>query len=229
MSSLTGESVPVNMVVEPADRDSVIEARNVAFSSALVVDGTGLGVVTRYVSLIPTLSPETAGGMCACACTCVCRSIADNTYIGTIAGLASGEVNRKTTMYIEVQRFVYAITIMAVVMGVILSIIGFSEGQPWQSVLLNAFVSIIIGNVPEGLPATVTSMLSLACTSLAEKNVYVKKTDIIESLGSASVICSDKTGTLTMNLMTCVRCLCPGGGCSGASLLRPPRCAKPTV
>jgi P-type E1-E2 ATPase len=106
-------------------------------------------------------------------------------------------------MYLEVQAFVKAIGIMAVTMAAILAIVGFSRRQRWQDVLINAFISVVVANVPQGLPATVTSMLSLASSSLAEKNVYVKRTEIIESLGSASVICSDKTGTLTMNLMRC--------------------------
>jgi len=183
MSSLTGESRPVSMLVDAADRESVIEARNLAFSSALVLEGEGIGVVTR---------------------------IADNTYIGTIAGLASRSNDKKTTMYIEVNRFVVAITVIALVMGTILAIVGFSRKQRWQDVLANSFISIIVANVPEGLPATVTSMLAVACSTLSDKKVYVKKTEIVESLGSASVICTDKTGTLTMNLMTVDAVWCNG-------------------
>lgn len=125
----------------------------------------------------------------------------DDTFIGTIAGLASKPVSHKTTMYLEVQRFVRFIAVMAVCMGIVLAIVAFARGQRWQDVLIFAFVSIIVANVPQGLPATVTSMLSLACSSLSKRDVYVKRAEVIESLGSASVICTDKTGTLTMNVM----------------------------
>lgn len=185
MSALTGEARPVVMVVDSADRESIIESRNIAFSSGLVIDGQALGVVVR---------------------------IADNTYIGTIAHLASGGSGpvRRTTMYLEVQRFVRVIAVMALTMSTILAIVGFSQGQPYIDVIINAFISVIVANVPQGLPATVTSMLGLACAQLAKKQVYVKKTEIIESLGSASVVCSDKTGTLTMNLMSVEAVWCNG-------------------
>ena len=138
-------------------------------------------------------------------------SVADDTYIGTIAGLASKENKTATTMYIEVRRFVYAIAAISLTMSAILAIIGFSRKQPWQGVLINAFISVIVANVPQGLPATVTSMLGVACSQLSKKQVYVKRSEIVESLGSASVICSDKTGTLTLNLMRCVL-VCGGHG-----------------
>ena len=86
--------------------------------------------------------------------------------------------------------------------AIILATVGFARRQFWRDVIINAFISVIVANVPQGLPATVTSMLAVACANLSKKSVYVKRTEIIESLGSASVICSDKTGTLTMNVMT---------------------------
>ena len=132
---------------------------------------------------------------------CCHNRTADQTMIGTIAKLSSGEKKGETTMKIEVQRFVKFIAIQSAIMAVILAIIGFSTGQPVASVLINAFVGIFVANIPQGLPATVTSLLSLTCASLAKQQVYVKQNEIIEALGSASVICSDKTGTLTQNRM----------------------------
>jgi magnesium-transporting ATPase (P-type) len=74
--------------------------------------------------------------------------------------------------------------------------------QPWINALVNGFIVVLVANVPEGLPATVTSCLSITAKRMAQRNVLVKRTNIIESLGSATVIASDKTGTLTQNRMT---------------------------
>jgi sodium/potassium-transporting ATPase subunit alpha len=200
MSSLTGEARPVAMQVDPADRESVIDAKNIAFSSTLVLDGHGIGIVIKYACMFYTPDYQIPDGHRTVVLVLDSR-VADDTFIGTIAGLASRPVDRRTTMYLEVQRFVKFIGVMAVCMAIILAIVAFARGQRWQDVLIFAFVSIIVANVPQGLPATVTSMLSLACSSLSKRNVYVKRADVIESLGSASVICTDKTGTLTMNLM----------------------------
>ena len=121
--------------------------------------------------------------------------------IGSIAGLSSGDKKGRSTMHIEINRFVKFIAIQSTILAVTLAIIGFSTHQPVVAVLINAFIGIFAAGIPQGLPATVTSLLSLTCASLAKKNVYVKQNEIIEALGSASVICPDKTGTLTQNRM----------------------------
>ena len=128
--------------------------------------------------------------------------------IGTIANLSSGDKKGQSTMKIEIGRFVKFIAIQSSCIAVTLAIVGFIEGQPWKSVVINAFIGIFVANIPQGLPATVTSLLALTCANLAKKNVYVKQNEIVEALGSASVICSDKTGTLTQNRM---RYAFPGG------------------
>jgi magnesium-transporting ATPase (P-type) len=119
-------------------------------------------------------------------------------------------------MYVEVQRFVQFIGILAISMAIVLTIIGLAKGAKGGkikksvviNVLVNSFIGIIVANIPQGLPATVTSLLGLAANGLAKKNVMVKRAEIVESLGSASVICSDKTGTLTKNQMSYVLRAC---------------------
>lgn len=71
-----------------------------------------------------------------------------------------------------------------------------------MDVFINGFVTIMIGNVPQGLPTTVTACLSIVAERMGRQNVFVKKLDVIETLGSCTLICTDKTGTLTMNLMS---------------------------
>ena len=83
--------------------------------------------------------------------------------IGTIANLSSGERRGRSTLAVEVSRFVWFIGCQSVIMSVVLSIIGFAQLQPYRDVLINAFVGIMVANIPQGLPATVTSLQSLTC------------------------------------------------------------------
>merc|ERR1712180_577466 len=112
-------------------------------------------------------------------------NIGDNTVMGRIAGLASGLEGGQTPIAKETEHFIHIITGVAVFLGVSFFIIG-----------------IIVANVPEGLLATVTVCLTLTAKRMAAKNCLVKNLEAVETLGSSSCICSDKTGTLTQNRMT---------------------------
>lgn len=101
----------------------------------------------------------------------------------------------------EIKRFIIRLTIFAVIVGVILFCLGFAVGYP---AILNFIfaIGLITANVPEGLIVEVTVGLTLTAKRLSERKVLCKNLDAVETLGSTSCICSDKTGTLTMNKMT---------------------------
>jgi magnesium-transporting ATPase (P-type) len=174
MSSLTGESDAVECGPEKRS-DLPAEARNLIFNSGLVMSGDCLGIVVRT---------------------------GDGTMIGSIAGLAGATRGGRTTLEREVLRLVHFVAGLALVTACSFFAIGLGRGLGVVFSFVNAFILVLVANVPEGLPATVTSILNLTAQQLAAKNVFIKRTDLIETLGSASVICSDKTGTLTQNRMT---------------------------
>jgi sodium/potassium-transporting ATPase subunit alpha len=178
-SSLTGESLPVNCntAVSP-EKAPYFECKNVAFNTSLCFDGTALGVVIRT---------------------------GDYTGIGTIAKLASDTVVRPSTLQKEVGSFVKLVAIVAITMASVcfvaaVFIQGATTADEVIQVFVNGFLVIIVANVPQGLPATVTSLLSLAARNMAKRSVLVKRIDCVETLGSTSVICSDKTGTTRKGL-----------------------------
>jgi magnesium-transporting ATPase (P-type) len=174
-SSLTGEPDAISATVLAA-HEAPLEARNIVFASSLVMNGEGYGVVTKT---------------------------GDATMIGSIATLAAGSGRvEETLLEKEIHRFVNFIAIIAVVTAFVFFGIGMGRGRPFISTFINGFIVVLVANVPEGLPATVTSCLSITAKRMASHNVMIKRTNIIESLGSATVIASDKTGTLTQNRMT---------------------------
>merc|ERR1711990_64647 len=172
-SSLTGESEPQARTPE-FTHDNPLETRNLAFFSTNAVEGTCVGVVVN---------------------------IGDNTVMGRIAGLASGLESDETPIAKEIAHFIHIITGVAVFLGVSFFIIAIALEYPWlDSVVF--LIGIIVANVPEGLLATVTVCLTLTAKRMASKNCLVKNLEAVETLGSTSTICSDKTGTLTQNRMT---------------------------
>merc|ERR1711887_184656 len=172
-SSLTGESEPQARGPE-FTHENPLETKNLAFFSTNAVEGTAVGMVVN---------------------------IGDNTVMGRIAGLASGLASDETPIAKEIAHFIHIITGVAVFLGVSFFIIAFILGYNWLDAVI-FLIGIIVANVPEGLLATVTVCLTLTAKRMAAKNCLVKNLEAVETLGSTSTICSDKTGTLTQNRMT---------------------------
>merc|ERR1719230_1529393 len=172
-SSLTGESEPQARTPE-FSHENPLETKNLAFFSTNAVEGTCVGMVVQ---------------------------IGDNTVMGRIAGLASGLGQDETPIAKEIAHFIHIITGVAVFLGVTFFIIAFILGYNWLDAVI-FLIGIIVANVPEGLLATVTVCLTLTAKRMASKNCLVKNPEAMETLGSTSTICSDKTGTLTQNRMT---------------------------
>lgn len=122
--------------------------------------------------------------------------------MGQIADLASSGGNQKSPLRIELDRFVFIITIIALTLGVVFFFLAlFVVGYPWLQCIIFG-IGILVANVPEGLLACITISLAITAKKLAAKQVLVKNLEAVETLGSTSCICSDKTGTLTQNKMT---------------------------
>lgn len=164
-SSLTGESEPQSRSAENT-HENPLETKNIAFFSTNVVEGTAKGVVIN---------------------------IGDSTVMGRIAGLASGLESGETPIAKEIAHFIHLITGVAVFLGVSFFIIAFILGYHWLDAVI-FLIGIIVANVPEGLLATVTVCLTLTAKRMASKNCLVKNLEAVETLGSTSTICSDKTG-----------------------------------
>lgn len=123
------------------------------------------------------------------------------TIIGRIAGLAATATQAETTLSIDLHKFMVYIAWLSIILGGVFFALGFALGTDVLTNFVYA-IGIIVANVPEGLLITLTVTLSAAATRMAAKNVLVKNLSSVETLGSTSCICSDKTGTLTMNQMT---------------------------
>uniref|UniRef100_A0A8U7MGQ5 Sodium/potassium-transporting ATPase subunit alpha n=1 Tax=Corvus moneduloides TaxID=1196302 RepID=A0A8U7MGQ5_CORMO len=154
--------------------ESEPQTRNIAFFSTNCVEGTARGIVI---------------------------STGDRTVMGRIASLASGLEGGKTPIAVEIEHFIHLITGVAVFLGVSFFILSLILEYTWLEAVI-FLIGIIVANVPEGLLATVTVCLTLTAKRMARKNCLVKNLEAVETLGSTSTICSDKTGTLTQNRMT---------------------------
>uniref|UniRef100_A0A915B824 Cation-transporting P-type ATPase N-terminal domain-containing protein n=1 Tax=Parascaris univalens TaxID=6257 RepID=A0A915B824_PARUN len=177
-SSITGEAEPVDFQSEAvAEHIDVFDAANVAFNGSFCVDGDGIGVAIRT---------------------------GEKTILGQIASLTTTQTEEQSSLEIEINRFVKFVFISALTMGAIIFFIGclMTRFDDILGLLTSGFLVVIIANVPQGLPATVTSELTIIARRLAKKNVYMKKLDVVDAFGAATVIASDKTGTLTTNNMT---------------------------
>ena len=186
-ASLTGESEAVLKSVDPLIGTVPIGDRvNMVFNGTAVTRGRGRAIVT-------------ATGM--------------NTEMGTIASLLSRTETQRTPLQREVGRIgrslgIAVVVIAAVVMAAILLTSGIDDARELVDVLLIG-VSLAVAAVPEGLPAILSVVLALGVQRMARQHAIVRKLSSVEALGSASVVCSDKTGTLTKNEMTIERVVTP--------------------
>lgn len=178
-ASLTGESVSVEKSAEVSyDRDIQLGDReNMAFSSTILTYGRGKGVVV-----------ETG----------------HSTEIGKIAGMIQSYETEQTPLQKKLAKLGKDLGIIVLVVCALVFGIGVIRKLPMLEMFMTS-VSLAVAAIPEGLPAIVTVVLSLGMSRMAQKNAIVKKLPAVETLGTTTVICSDKTGTLTQNEMTVVK------------------------
>ncbi len=175
-SALTGESVPVLKSVDPVSGEDVAlgDRVDMAYMNSTVTRGRGEMVVT-------------ATGM--------------STEVGQISGMLSQVQQEKTPLTRQLDQLTVLLTIMAAAALALVIIIGLLRGESFDDLFLIG-ISLAVAAIPTGLPAVVTTVLSLGTQALAGKGAIVKRLRSVETLGSTSAICSDKTGTLTLNQMT---------------------------
>ncbi|WP_308634495.1 calcium-translocating P-type ATPase, SERCA-type [Paenibacillus silvisoli] len=175
-SALTGESVPVGKHCEviKADELPLGDMKNIGFMGTMVTRGTAKGIVVRT-------------GM--------------STEMGKIANLIQQTESMETPLQHRLEQLGKILIIVALALTVMVVVAGILHGQPAYEMFL-AGVSLAVAAIPEGLPAIVTIALALGVQRMIKRRAIVRKLPSVETLGCASVICSDKTGTLTQNKMT---------------------------
>ncbi len=183
-SALTGESVPSEkdaLAVVP-ENAPLGDRSNMVFSGCSVTYGTALAVVTTT-------------GM--------------NTEMGRIANLLDSESDSQTPLQKKLAQLGKYLGVLALAACAIIFVVGLVNGIPALEIFMTA-VSLAVSAIPEGLPAIVTVVLSIGVQRMVKKNALIRRLPAVETLGSASVICSDKTGTLTQNRMTLVKAYVDG-------------------
>lgn len=175
-SALTGESVPVEKQIEALQDEQIGigDRTNMLFSSSLITYGRGKAIVVET-------------GM--------------NTEVGKIAGMLDNTEETVTPLQQKLNKLGKTLGIAALVICAVIFIIGLLYGKEWIHMFMTA-VSLAVAAIPEGLVAVSTIVLAIGVQKMVKKNAIVKKLPAVETLGSATVICSDKTGTLTQNKMT---------------------------
>lgn len=188
-SALTGESVPSekDAAAEVKADAALGDRRNMVFSGCSITYGTATAVVTGT-------------GM--------------NTEMGKIANLLSDESETQTPLQQKLARLGKYLGFLALGACAIIFVVGLISQMPPLEIFMTA-VSLAVSAIPEGLPAIVTIVLAIGVQRMVKKNAIIRRLPAVETLGSASIICSDKTGTLTMNRMTLVKAYVDGedAGC----------------
>ena len=177
-AAMTGESVPVTkQAVDSLPEETVLgDRKNMVISSTVITNGRATCVVT-------------ATGM--------------ETEVGRIAKMLSGEDDGDTPLQRKMGEISKILSFICLGVCVVMFVVGLLYGKDWLEMFMEA-VALAVAAIPEGLPAVVTIVLALGVQRMVKHNAIVKKLPAVETLGCAGVICSDKTGTLTMNKMTVV-------------------------
>ncbi|MEA3336425.1 MAG: HAD-IC family P-type ATPase [Chloroflexota bacterium] len=175
-SALTGESTPVAKSIDPVTGDDVPlgDRIDMAYMQSSVTRGRGEMLVTGT-------------GM--------------NTEVGNIAGMLQKTEVEKTPLTKQIDRLTLMIAGLAALALVAIVVIGLARGETIDELFVVG-ISLAIAAIPTGMPVVITTMLSIGTSELAQRNAIVKRLPAVETLGSTSAICSDKTGTLTLNQMT---------------------------
>ena len=183
-AALTGESVPVEKMAAKIEDEKIgIGDRiNMLFSSSLITYGRGKAVVVET-------------GM--------------NTEVGKIADIINTAEDQGTPLQQKLDKLGKTLGIVALAICAVIFAIGLLYGKEPIHMFMTA-VSLAVAAIPEGLPAVFTIVLAIGVQRMVKRNAIVKKLPAVETLGSASVICSDKTGTLTQNKMTVEKVFCDG-------------------
>ena len=172
---LTGESVPADKTTDSVQGEAVLGDRScMAFSGTLVAAGAGKGVVVATGAA---------------------------TQIGRISGLLSGIEALTTPLIRQMDGFARWLTVLILLLSGVLLVYGYAVGHLPFAELFMTIVGLAVAAIPEGLPAVLTITLAVGVQAMARRNAIVRRLPAIETLGSVSVICSDKTGTLTRNEM----------------------------
>jgi Ca2+-transporting ATPase len=182
-SALTGESLPVAKTAAQLAHDTLLaDRRNMAYASTLVTYGQGTGIVT---------------------------DTGDHTEVGRISQLLSSTEELVTPLTRKITDFSNILLYAILALAAVTVLVGMVRGQSLFDMFMAA-VALAVGAIPEGLPAAVTITLAIGVSRMAKRHAIIRKLPAVETLGSTTVICSDKTGTLTENQMT-VREILAGG------------------
>lgn len=188
-AALTGESMPVDKQTEPLPPETLLADRsNMAFASSLVTYGQGVGIVV---------------------------ATGDHTEVGRIAAAVAEAEEIATPLTRRIAHFSRLLLGVILILAAVNFLVGVLRGLEAGEMFL-ASVALAVAAIPEGLPAAVTIMLAIGVSRMAARCAVIRKLPAVETLGSTTVICSDKTGTLTQNQMTVTRLLA-GGECFALS------------
>jgi calcium-translocating P-type ATPase len=183
-SALTGESVPVDKSAAVLPEDTLLADRaNLAFAASVVTYGQGTGVVT---------------------------ATGDAAAIGRIAALTAAADELATPLTRAIAKFSHIVLYGILALAGLTFAVGVARGQSPTDMFMAA-VALAVGAIPEGLPAAVTVILAIGVARMAARRAVVRRLPAVETLGSTTVICTDKTGTLTQNRMTVVEIVLPTG------------------